>query len=361
MPEINHALRIVVVSSQSCDSGSNLRGRYLAKALAKAGAEVRFVNGVKALPCRLDLLVSLVTYLRIIFIRCDVIIGLKPFPNITFLMMVKKWMGCFTIIDIDDLDSGYRSGAIGHLNHWLQCPFPRFFSLTTYHIDRLRPVIMDTFKVKESRLYQLPQGVNLDLYYPQDITAWKQSFYARHDLNGKNLVVYTAHLNVASDLDAIYEIIRRAHLRLPSLRFLVIGGGPMEKHFRSLAHRVGVDAITLFTGYLPPSEVVKHLLSGDAAIVFYKDIKVNYYRESMKIREMLALGLRVVCNDVGDLQTFSPYTYQVETDYDACAEQLVRVLTQGGDGREKRGMEYIRRMLDWDQIGRSLYERIMES
>lgn len=358
MPEDNPALRILVVSSQSCDSGSNLRGRYLAQALAKAGARVRFINGVKAMPCMLDYLVSMALYLRILFIRCDVLIGLKPFPNITFLMMIKKWMGCFIVIDIDDLDFGYRSGVIGRLNHWLQCPFPRYFSLTTYHIDRLRPIILDTFKVPANRLHQLPQGVNLDIYQPRDISPWKELFLAEHNLQTKKLVVYTAHLNVASDLDAIYEIIRRAHDRLAALRFLVIGGGPMEKHFRTLARNMGLDAICLFTGYLPPAEVARHLLLGDAAMVFYKDIKVNYYRESMKLREMLALGLPVVCNDVGDLLAFRPYTYQVATNYDACAVELVRVLSQGGDGREKRGMTFVRQTMDWDRIGQDLYVRI---
>ncbi len=353
------ALRILVVSSQSCDSGSNLRGRHLARALANAGARVTFINGIPSLPGMLDYLVSLALYLRVLFMPCDVIIGLKPFPNITLPMMIKRWLGCFTVIDIDDLDSGFRPGLIGRISHWIQRPFPRHFDLTTYHRDRLRPLIVNTFKVAESRLHQLPQGVDLALFQPRDIRAWKAAFLTRHGLQGHPLVAYTAHLNVASDLDAIFEIVRQALCVLPSLRLLVVGGGPMEKHFRDLARAMRVDSACLFTGYLPPEAVPNHLLAADAAIVYYKDIVVNYYRESMKIREMLALGLKVVCNDVGDLRTFRAFTYQVATNHKDSARELVRVLTQGGDGREQQGMEFVRRTMDWNLIGRALYERIL--
>lgn len=352
------APRILVVSSQSCDSGSNLRGRYLTKALVRAGARARWINGVVALPYRLDYLVSMLLYLRMIFMPCDIIIGLKPFPNVTIPMLIKKWLGCFTIIDIDDLDFGFRTGIAGCLNKYLQTPLPRFFDMVTYHIDLLRPMIVNTFKIRENRLYQLPQGVDLDIYQRLDKPAWKESWLDKHSLHGKKIVVYSAHLNIASDLDAIYEIIRQAQTIVPELRFLIIGGGPLEKHFRSLAHQMQLDHLCVFTGYLPPEDVAQHLTLGDAAIVFYKDIKVNYYRESMKLREMLALGLRVVCNDVGDLRKFQTYTYQTATDYAACAQKLAEILTNGGDGREKRGMEFVRNNMDWNVIGDKLLEHI---
>ncbi|GAF91900.1 unnamed protein product, partial [marine sediment metagenome] len=60
MPE---PIRIVVVTSQPSNSGSNLRARYIAKALSKAGARVTFINGVKAMPCWFDIAVTFVTNL----------------------------------------------------------------------------------------------------------------------------------------------------------------------------------------------------------------------------------------------------------------------------------------------------------
>jgi glycosyltransferase involved in cell wall biosynthesis len=352
-------LRVIVVSSQSSDSGSNLRGRYIAKAIEKAGAKVEFVNGVKAMPWMFDYVVSLFTYFRILFIPCDVIIGLKPYPNITLVMMIKKLLGSVTVIDIDDLDFGYRSGFISQLSRNLQLPFPQHFSLVTYHTEKLRPFLRNTFQVEESKLFKLPQGVDLDTFYPRDVSPLKAEFCTKHAIPGQKLVVYAGHLNVASDLDALFEIIKLAHEKFPGFRFIVIGGGPLEKKFHALAKRMGLEEQTIFTGYLVPKDVVQYLLMGDAAIVYYKDREVNYFRESMKLREMLALGLKVVCNDVGDLRNFQDYTYQVKTDLQAASDMLVKVLTTKGDGREKKGLKFIQENMDWDKIGRGLWDRIV--
>jgi glycosyltransferase involved in cell wall biosynthesis len=172
--------------------------------------------------------------------------------------------------------------------------------------------------------------------------------------------VYAAHLNIASDLDAIFDIIDIARRQLPALHFLVVGGGPLEQHFRGMARNRGVDTRTTFTGYVSPERISDYLRLGDAAIVYYKDIEVNYFRESMKLRDMLALGVKVVCNDVGDLQRFRDYTYQTGTSYEDVARQLVRVLESGGDGREARGMAYVRQF-DWNHIAADLFNRLTEA
>ena len=106
---------------------------------------------------------------------------------------------------------------------------------------------------------------------------------------------------------------------------------------RRMARALGMDGLTTFTGHVPPAEVADYLRMGDAAIVYYKDIEVNYFRESMKLREMLALGLKVVCNDVGDLERFKDYTYQTGSGHEEVAHQLVSVLLgRRCDGREVR-------------------------
>jgi glycosyltransferase involved in cell wall biosynthesis len=350
-------LRVVVVSSLSIDSGSHLRARQIANGLRRAGAHVVFVNGIRSLPLMLHYPVSFLLYLRVLFIQCDVIIGLKPLPNVGILLLVKKLFGTLTVVDIDDVDFGFRSGLVSTVNRLLQLPIPKRCDLVTYHTDRLRPFIRETFSVGDNKLFQLPQGV--DVTPPGAGRTAGQARRERFASDGK-LVVYTAHLNIASDLDAILEIIRIAHARVPNLRFLVIGGGPRERRFRRIARELGVDRVTTFTGYVPPHEVADYLMLGDAAVVYYKDIEVNYFRESMKLREMLGLGLKVVCNDVGDLKRFAEYTYQVDSDHQAVAQELVRVLETGGDGREARGKAYVDAHLNWNQIGERLFRRLLD-
>jgi glycosyltransferase involved in cell wall biosynthesis len=351
-------LQLIVVSALCQESGSQLRARHLARSLENAGARVRFVPGIRSLPFGLNYFVSLITNFRLIFLPCKAIIGFKPLPNITVLMMIKKLLGKLTVIDIDDVDFGFRTGWISKLNRALQYPFPRRFSLVTYHSDCLRTFISETFGVQKEQLFQLPQGVDVELYASRDTMVIPKKLVAIYGLEGKKVVAYTGHLNIASDLDSIFQIIRIASEQFADLRFLVVGGGPKERYFRNLALTAGVGGITTFTGYLPPEDVVSHLRLADVGIVYYKENMANRYRESMKLREMLSMGLKVISNDFGDLKHFSSYTYQASSNYNAVAAELIRVLQDGGDGREVRGSEFVRDSLDWRKFGKSLYEKL---
>ncbi len=352
------APRIIVFSALCRESGSQLRARYLAKALGEAGARVRLVRGFCRLPLGLDYLVSLLTNARLAFASCDVIIGLKPLPNVTLPLLVQKLRGRLTVLDIDDVDFGYRQGWIARLNRALQRPFPARFDLVCYHADRLRDFIVRTFAVSEDRLFQLPQGIDTSLFTAGACNAETRAERARLGLDGRALVAYTAHLNIASDLDAIFDIVALARRTLPNLCLLVIGGGPLEAGFRRLARVRGVEAMTRFTGHLPPEQVVRKLRLADAGLVYYKDNEVNLYRESMKLREMLALGMPIVCNDVGDLRRFCEYTYQTGSEPGAVAAELVRLLGEGPDGRECRGSAFVHETMDWKAGGLELLERL---
>ena len=358
MPE---PLRIVIVSALSIDSGSYLRACRIARALETAGARVTVVKSIWSLPFMLHYPISVVTCLRAVFMRCDVIIGLKPLPNVGIVLLIKKALGSLTVLDIDDVDFGFRTGWLATVNRTLQLPTPKRCDLVTYHTERLRPFIRETFGVRDERLYQLVQGVDVDASALPDMASRRAQREALGIDAQQKLVVYAAHLNIASDLDAIFDIVRIASRQAAGLRFLVIGGGPLERRFRRMARALGMDGLTTFTGYVPPAQVADYLRMGDAAIVYYKDIEVNYFRESMKLREMLALGLKVACNDVGDLERFKDYTYQTGSDHEEVANQLVSVLRDGGDGREVRGMAYVRRCLDWKDIGAALLHRITEA
>lgn len=353
-------LEILVVSALCRESGSQLRARYLARALERAGARVRLVPGWRRLPLGFDYLVSLIGNLRLAVAECDVIIGMKPLPNVTLPMLGQKFRGRLTVLDVDDVDFGYRTGWIAWLNRRLQCPFPARFALVTYHADRLREFIVRTFGVHEERLFQLPQGVDLDVFRapsaPVDVSAER----VRLGLGAGPIVAYTAHLNIASDLESIFDIVARVFERRPDVHFLVVGGGPRERVFRRMAKRMGLLGRTTFTGFLSPEAVVRALLVADVGLVYYEDVEVNLHRESMKLREMLALGLPIVCNDVGDLRRFERFTYQAGSGHEDVAAELVRVLEHGPDGRERAGMAFVRKHMDWTCIGERLLVRLRE-
>ncbi|MCL4850814.1 MAG: glycosyltransferase [Bryobacteraceae bacterium] len=342
-------MRILVVSGLSTDSGCTLRARYLTAALRRAGGDARLANGLKALPFWLDWPLSALWNLRLAFTPCDVIIGCKPLPTITPLLVLKKLGGCLTVIDIDDLDFAYRGGFAGRVLRLLQRPFPRHFDIVTYHNEALAPAIQKVFGADGSRFVRLRQGVDFDVF-SRECAGEPAKLGA-----AARWVVYPAHLNIASDLDAIFDVMWLARRALPSIRLLVVGGGPAERRFRKLAKTRGLADITTFTGHVSPEAVARYLKAADAGLAYYKDQPANYFRESMKVREMLAMGVKVVSTDVGDLAQFAALTYQTKAVPEEAADLLVRVLRTGGDGRETSGPAFIRREMDWSKVGREFH------
>jgi glycosyltransferase involved in cell wall biosynthesis len=353
------ALRVIVLSALPTDSGSSLRARYLAESLERAGARVRLLHNTRSLPLRLDYPLSLVHYLRALAIPCDVIIGLKPLPNVTLVLMAKRLLGAYAVLDIDDNDFGFRTGPIAWINRLVQLPFPRRCDLVTYHADRLREFIVRTYGVAESRLHQVPQAVDITTFAPRDATGARREILAALGLANAKLIAYPAHLNVASELPAVLDILAAARARQGDVHLLVIGGGPLERRYRRLVEGRGLRHAVTFTGHLSPKRVADHIAASDLGVVFYRDVEVNLYRQSMKLREMLALGLPVVCNSVGDLGAFRDYTYQAASDAASMANVIIRVLAAGGDGRERRGAEFVRRTMSWDETGEGILELLL--
>ena len=174
------------------------------------------------------------------------------------------------------------------------------------------------------------------------------------------VIVYPAHLNIASDLGAVFDIVSRVRAELPALILRVVGGGPREGYFRRLAREKGVDTFTEFTGHVSPETVSRYLAGASLGLVWYDDKPVNYYRSSMKLREMLACGLRVVCTDIGECREFSSFTYQASPSPIHVAARILEVLRAGGDGREKAGCAFVRQALDWNTIGARFYEKLLD-
>ena len=111
---------------------------------------------------------------------------------------------------------------------------------------------------------------------------------------------------------------------------------------------LGLDGSVELVGEVRPAEVPAYLAGADVAVAWATDRPVNLHRCSLKLREYLAAGLPVVCNDVGELGGYGDVTYQVRTP-EALAAEVVRIFDGEGDGREDAGRR-LAATLDWQPI-----------
>lgn len=356
-------MKILLVTSTPKEGGSSLRAWYIAKYLRKEGNEVSLIKPIRTFPFLLDYAISLPLYsMKSIPKNYDVAMAIKPYPNAAIPIFLNKLGHSKAVIDIDDLDYGYRKKNMSFIIRAIQSPFPKRCDLVTYHNDYLYKHISKNFKVSDEKMYKLDQGVDLDIFNPLASFDREtiEKLQANMNLKDGYLVVYTANLNIACDLDCILDAIKSVISRNPAIKLLVVGGGPLLKYYKNMAVNMNLRNNVFFTGYVKVQDVPKYINIANMCIVYYRDKRVNYYRSSMKLREYLAMGKKVVCNDVGDLKLFEDYTYQTSSNLEDFAQTIADVVEQEPDKRVKAGQRFIENNYSWDAIGQE-FNRKLES
>lgn len=379
--EVKDKLKIVVVSSLAENTGCALRAKYIARSLKSEYTEVRYVSGINTKPLMLDFIITLVLNIRLLFIPSDIIIGCKPYPNIAFWMYLAKVVQKkYIVFDIDDADT-FRKGIVGRIGSMVQKPYPKKANLVTYHNRNLLNYIAENFDVQYENIHQLVQGVDMKFFHPLKAQEdklfgiWREHYLKQNNLLDKRLLLYIGHLNIASDLDSIFKILEAIVVdpEYNDTRLVVIGGGNMLNHFRMLASKMHLDEYCVFTGYVDYRDVIRYASLSSQAIVYYSDSEENYMRQSMKMRELLAMGHTVICNDVGELKEFADYTYQVSGfSIEKMAAMVKKVMPkknpsfedsmqeQESNTKRENAYAYIKEHYNWDTIGAMFLERLQE-
>jgi glycosyltransferase involved in cell wall biosynthesis len=337
-------MKIIVLSSLPRDTGCWLRAFYLARSLG-AHAQVKLLPPFPfGLPFMLDIVFTFIfNLITVLFSRADYYIGVKPFPNVTVpLLIIKCLRKKKIVVDIDDVDHLYFTGIPSRVI-WLSQRFmPRFFDMVTTHNSLLEEYIICNFRVKRQNMYRLEQGVDTSIFAPCT---------EKTETDG---LAYVAHLNKAADLEPILKAVGIVQQKR-DVTFTVIGGGPHEQYFKNLAAASGAKA--RFTGLLPNHMAAQKIARADICLVYYEQKEVNRYRCSMKLRECLAMGKKIVCNDFGDLKNFEKYTYQSSTSVHDFAQKILEVMC-AHDGRELLGQQLIKKHANWDTIGKNCFIKL---
>jgi len=344
-------MNILVLPAQAY----HVRSKYLARGLNNLGHKTTYMKALKPLPYNLDIILSLPHYfLKTLVNSYTLAIGAKPYPNVVLPLLLKKLFGTIIIMDVDDLDYGYKKGILSSLLKNFQKLFLKYFDLIIYHNENIKNLLTESFRINPDKTYRLDQGVDLEIFQCGDDLV-KQNRLDNHPPKEK-VIAYTAHLNSAADLTPILKAFKLVIQKMPKVKLMVIGGGQRQGEFENLVAKLDLQDNVFFTDTLPPQDVAKHLCTADLALVYYEDREVNYYRASVKIREYLALGLPVVCNDICDLAIFRDYTYQTNFDLSLYSDKIIEVLRTKGDGREKQSRQFIVNNFNWKTITATFLE-----
>ncbi|MBI3971190.1 MAG: glycosyltransferase family 4 protein [Chloroflexi bacterium] len=99
----------------------------------------------------------------------------------------------------------------------------------------------------------------------------------------------------------VVEVLRRVHAAVPAARLLVVGAGKygQERTLEALARGRGLGDAVVLAGWQPMESLPGLLRSADVAIAPADDNLANRAKCSVKLLELMALGVPVVADRVG--------------------------------------------------------------
>ena len=351
-------MRILVLSSQARNTGSNLRAYYVYKHLKARDTAADYVEPpFNSMPFMLDFLLSMFYYFFMLMNRkYDYVFVVKPYPNTVIPALMLKAQGARLIIDIEDLDYGYRGGALSAVISSMQRSLVKYADSLTSHNAELIKLVKKEHPEYDGKIYMLKQAVDMSLFSAGPETRKKAAAYrAAH--KGKKILFYMAHLNIACYLEDIFRSL--AYIRDPSVILVVAGGGPMTGYYKNMAAKMGLSGRVEFTGAIKQQEAAAMAYASDACLVYYKDVPVNRYRASMKLREYLALGKKTVATLVGEIRIFKDYIYGCRPDPGSFATASMKAI-KTLDKKAKKGYKFIKDNFNWKNEARSFYKYLLD-
>lgn len=113
------------------------------------------------------------------------------------------------------------------------------------------------------------------------------------------VVLYTRFFEFSQE--RLYQLFAGIYREVPDVRFLIVGKGRNREEERLLAAAAerGFRAALLMAGWLEPAAIPDYLAAADVAIYPLDDTLVNRAKCPAKLTELLAAGLPVVADRVG--------------------------------------------------------------
>jgi glycosyltransferase involved in cell wall biosynthesis len=292
-------------------------------------------------PLFLDILLSTLFNLCLLLRHhdCCLYYALKPAPNNGFPALVAKFLGKKVVLDIDDLDYAYLSQGIKRsVSRFFFRLFPRFFPMVTCHTSRLLGYCRETLNINDSRLYFLKQGVSSEFLRinPDNHQPKKKS------------ILYVATLGLTSDFEDLIPMLERICSLHIDATITIAGDGPRRAAFEESMNQKGLSRAVSFIGQVDHDKLPEIMASHYIGVNYMRPNEVNDSRAILKIREYLACGLHVVCNDTGDAQDFAAVAH-VEHDIDGMERRIIQLLDRSVE-KNTAGRRFVEQRYDWNAI-----------
>ena len=353
-------MKLLLVSPFTSTSGSAIRFWNIALQFKARGYTVVYIDrgsrtgrplyqtegityrtGPKVSPLFLDILLSTLfnTYMLLRNCDCSVYYACKPAPNNGLPALIAKLLGKKILLDIDDLDYAFLPpGITRSVSRFFFHLFPRLFPLVTCHTSRLLAYCRETLNINDCRLYFLKQGVSSEFLriVPSD-----------HQTR-KNSIFYAATLGITSDFEDLIPMLDGICRSYADATITIAGDGARRPVFEESMKQRGLSKTVTFIGQVDHDKLPEIMTTHYIGINYMRPTDANDCRAILKLREYLACGLHVVCNNTGDAQDFAEVAY-VEPDIGGMERRIIQLLNQPVE-KNTAGRRFVEQRYEWNVI-----------
>ncbi len=299
--------------------------------------------------------------------RPDVVHAFKPIGYSAAMAESLLWRrrltgtGVPVVVDGDDwegrggwADLNPHPGWRRRLLSWQEGRCYRTAGAVTVASDDLRSVVY-SLGVRPERVVAVPNGLTAPLTpaTPEAIKRVRQE----HRLSPFTVVLYTRFAEFPPEWPAVMLAALLRHR--PAAVLLVVGKGlhGEEEGLAAAAAAQGVGDFVRYAGWVPSDQVATYLGAAKVAIVPFTDSLVARTKSSVKLLELMSLGLPVIASAVGENMRYLHYgragvLVPPPLDADRWAIEVDRILAfpDAGTAFGRAAAERVRTQYLWDHL-----------
>lgn len=244
------------------------------------------------------------------------------------------------VVDMDDWegDGGWNeTGKYGRFQRrlfdWQERTWPRKAAAITVASRALEHRALQLGAASDAIFY-VPNGLTRERY--DDLSSRQPDRHrerARLNLGDRpTVLLYTRF--VEFDPSLIVQVMERILVDVPAAVLLIVGAsadGEAEQSIRSWANGRDESTVVKFAGWSSPEKIPGLLATADVALHPFSDNLLNRSKCSVKLLELMAAGLPIVTNDVGEnahmIENERSGLCVPADDISAAASALIRLLS----------------------------------
>jgi len=218
--------------------------------------------------------------------------------------------------------------------------------------DGLRDFLRENFKVNQEKLHVVPNGVDVELFKPDDRHECRIKLGLKE--TGK-IVTYVGSLSIPRGVETLLEACSLLAEEPLDIQTLIVGGGALEDDIRKTIEERGLANSVILVGQVPNERVPHYVCAADVCVAPYARCLSNVNGLSpLKVYEYLACGRPVVASDfpwISGVLREGPCGIVVEPDDPpALRDGILWLLEHPEEAEEmgRRGRERIEKHFTWD-------------